>query len=147
MSCVTGRPSSRAAALTGLGEVALPRPRRRSARVTTSDDVVAGGDERPQRRHGHLGRAEERQAHGVSAGAGGAAAPGRSAGDSCRRRYSAIASRRWSGVMRSNIRIAVEVVELVLEHAGLDLVGLPLDLVAVEVDARSSTVLGRTIST
>ena len=32
----TGRPSSSAAALTGLGEVAVPRPRRRSGRVTTS---------------------------------------------------------------------------------------------------------------
>src|SRR5688500_7442249 len=35
MSSVTVRPSARAAAFTGLGDGALPRPRRRSARVTT----------------------------------------------------------------------------------------------------------------
>ncbi len=35
-SVVTGRPSSAAAALTGLGDRPLPRPRFLSARVTTS---------------------------------------------------------------------------------------------------------------
>ena len=34
MSWLTGRPSSVAASLTGLGVVAPPRPRRRSGRVT-----------------------------------------------------------------------------------------------------------------
>ena len=57
-SAVTASPSSSAAALTGLGDVCLPRPRRLSAPDTTSDDLVPGVVQRPQRWHRHLRGAE-----------------------------------------------------------------------------------------
>ena len=70
-------------------------------------DLVAGVVQRPQRRHCDGGGAEEdealrqrqRKRRRRRCPLGAAAAFGCSA----MRRYSAIASRRWSGVMRSNI--------------------------------------------
>ena len=124
-------------------------------------DVVAGGDQRPQRRHRHLRRAEvdepardgpgtgrqpvvgvarpaQPRPAGVSSAQRARAAPG---GSSCSRRYSRIASLRCSGVMRSNMSTPSRWSSSCWNSRASQLVGLDLDLVAVEVVRREQDLL------
>ncbi len=74
MSWLTGMPSSVAASLTGLGVVRLASPPPAVGPGHAERDVVPRRDEGAQRRHGHLRRAEIREAgHPVTVGQ--AAAP------------------------------------------------------------------------
>ena len=61
-SSTTSIPSSVAASLTGLGDVAEPLPRRRSGRVTTTATSSPAATSASQRPDGQLGRPEVRRA-------------------------------------------------------------------------------------
>ena len=126
----------------GSGDVALAAAPPAVGAGDDEDDLVAGGDERPQRRDGHLRRAEEGQAHVAPSAQAEAAARRRRR----RRRLlqAAVLGQRLAALLGRHAvehQHAVEVVELVLEHARLELVGLPLDRVAVEVDAAQQHLL------
>ena len=157
---MTGRPRSSAACFTGDGDgapAAAPAP---VGLGHDQRDLVAGLDQRAQRPDRHLGRAQEDEAARV-AGRGrqahGRVADGVSANDSPLPLGSASASTdgpmpssrivlsaalRGVGVEPLEQQHAVEVVELVLEAAGQELVGLDRHVVAVEVDAGQVHLLG-----
>ena len=150
---VTGRPSSRAAALTGLGVKAAAPPPAGVGPAHHQGDLEAGLVQRPQRRHGHLGRAEEDQRGWAGEGDRGqagcfsasrAGGEGRSGSGSARAHLAQGPLGLLALVLVEVLeqQHAVEVVELVLEQPGLELVGLDLDLVAVEVVAGEQHLLG-----
>src|SRR5437763_6163426 len=127
---VTGIPAEVAAAATGEGTSAPPRPRFRSGWVTTaamswpspmsaSRATTAGAgvprNARRTRLAGRLDRAAAQLAEGLLA---------------------------LIGLEQLEQQPAIEVVELVLEHAGQQLVGLDRDLVAVEVVTGQVELLG-----
>ena len=136
-TCDTGMPELGRGALTGLGEVASPRPRRLSAPVTTSATSCPAATSASSGGTAIVRRAEERQSH-VSRQTAAAAA--RRWPCACGRPplQAAVLGDRFLALLGRHAvehQHAVEVVELVLEHARLELVGLDLDAVAVEVDA------------
>ena len=148
---MTARPSATAAAFTGLGEVRGPSAPPLVRPGDDEGDVVTVVDERLQRRHRHGRRAEEDEPLGRHGGPRrlrrrrrpcafgvlpcGQAAPLASSPPCAGRRHAL------------EHEHAVEVVELVLEQPRHELVGLDLDLVAVEVEPVIRTSFGRTIST
>ena len=122
--------------MTGLGtSAAAPSP----AAVGTGDhegDVVAGIDEGPQRADRHLGRAEEDEPQGVSPVA---VAAGEAEGPLAQGPHGLLALDRVEALQQQD---AVEVVDLVLEHAAHQLVALDRERLAVEVEAGEEDPVG-----
>ena len=113
---VTGRPRARAAALTGLGQVAAPAP----ALVRLGDDqadVVAGLDQRPQRRDGRLRGAEEDE----TAEQGLQPLPGR------RRRRRRVLAVQGPPAQLPQGRLALVLVELLEQQGAVEVVELVLE--------------------
>ena len=139
-------PSSSAAAFTGLGLGRSPRPRRRSGWVTTSaiswpapcsarsDGTASAGVPKKTRR-----TIDRRIGAGLT-GRGRAARARRRTVGAARELAGAHLAQRLAadvGLEPVEQEHAVEVVDLVLDHAGEQVVALEDDLVAVEVDARA----------
>ena len=109
---------------------------------------MAGAVQRSQRRHRVGGRAEEDEAHGVGAleaGGRGRCAVRRGAVAAARRSRCAQLAQRLAadvGLEPVEEQHAVEVVDLVLDHAGEQVVAFEHDLVAVEVEAAHRDALG-----
>src|SRR5918993_2145661 len=144
-ACDTVRPSSIAAALTGLGVSSPPRPRRLSARVTTSATSC------PAATRSRSGRTAISGVPRYTSFTARSAQP-----ESAAHRLARCLLRRLlleeavfaQGLLALIGRHAVEhehaleMVDLVLEHARLEFVGLDVDHVAVEVDAAHVDHLG-----
>ena len=153
-ACAPARPSASAAAFTGLGSAAPPRPRRRSGWVTTSAISWPASCSAASGRNGVVGGAEVDEPHRAPL----RTVLGRWTGVAVRRRRCRSRRRRAAGPQLAQRLLAdvglepveqehaVEVVDLVLDQAAQQLVALEHDLVAVEVDAAHGDELGRTIS-
>ncbi len=133
------QPELGAASFTGLGSWPPPRPRRRSGWVTTRATSWPASTRARSGSDGVGRRAEEDEAHASaqrprSETPDPRVAAGRSRGRA-RGRSSRSAALALVGLEPVEQQHAVEVVDLVLEHAAEQLVALDHDLVAVEVDA------------
>ena len=143
----TGSPSSTAAAFTGLGSARCPAAAAPVGLRDDERDLVPGVDQRAEGGTASAGvpkktrRTERRRYRTRRAGARcGCVRPG--VGRMPCSRSSRSASLRTSGSSAVEHQHAVEVVDLVQEHAAEQLVALEHDLVAVEVEAPHGDELG-----
>src|SRR5437763_3850633 len=136
---VTGSARSWAAALTGLGIKPPPRPRRLSARVTTKRTSCPSATR--ARRGGTAISGVPRNASFTGLGRLVRLCPvgGQPQGPLAERPHRLFA---FVGLEPLQEEDAVEVVDLVLEHAGEKLVGVDLLVVPVDVDALEVHLLG-----
>ena len=147
----TARPSSSAAALTGLGSARSPRPRRRSGWVTTRAMSWPAPCSATQRRHRVGGRAEEDEAHerpaiGPVVGASRPSAAVGAVRASSWSRISRSASLRSSGSSRSSSRMPSRWSISCWNTRPRKSSPSSDDLVAVEVEAPQVTRSARTTS-
>ena len=126
----TGRPSSSAAAWTGLRDERAAAAAAAFGLGDDERDVVAGVDERLEGRDGGGGRAEEDEAHRRGGLQAVVAPDGRDSRRSRGSRSSRSASCAALGVEALQEEDAVEVVDLVLDEPAHELVALDHDLVA-----------------